>query len=89
LLLTFVENAFKHADIRKGPLELSVHMREDILNFSIKNFYEKKNPDIFNSNKMGIKNTKMKLDLIYPEKYQLYINDNGSEYQINLKLQLN
>lgn len=89
LLLTFVENAFKHADIRKGPLDLLVRMEGDVLNFNIKNFYEKKNPDTFNSNKLGIKNTKMKLDLIYPEKYQLYINDNGSEYQINLQLQLN
>lgn len=89
LLLTFVENAFKHADIRKGPLDLVIYMKDDILGFNIKNFYEKKNADTFNSNKMGIKNTKMKLDLIYPEKYQLYINDNGSEYQIKLKLQLN
>ncbi|PJJ67748.1 histidine kinase [Chryseobacterium geocarposphaerae] len=89
LLLTFVENAFKHADIRKGPLDLFVYMKDDILGFNIKNFYEKKNADTFSSNKMGIKNTKMKLDLIYPEKYQLYINDNGSEYQIKLRLQLN
>jgi hypothetical protein len=89
LLLTFVENAFKHADLRKGALDIIVFLKNDLLDFSIKNFYEKKNHEKPSSNKLGIKNTKMKLDILYPDKYQLDINDNGSEYQINLKLQLN
>lgn len=87
LLLTFVENAFKHADLRKGPLHIQIHLKDNVLDFSIRNFYEKKS-EKFSDNKLGIKNTKMKLDLLYPEKYQLDIDDNGSEYKINLKLQL-
>lgn len=87
LLLTFVENAFKHADLRKGPLHIKIYLKDNVLDFSIGNFYEKKS-EKFNNNKLGIKNTKMKLELLYPEKYQLDIDDNGSEYKINLKLQL-
>ncbi len=88
LLLTFVENAFKYADFGKGPLDIKVQLRDDILDFNIKNFYERKPSEKTDNNKLGIKNTKMKLDLLYPEKYQLDINDNGSEYEINLKLTL-
>lgn len=88
LLLTFVENAFKYADFKKGPLDILVDLKNNILNFNIKNFYETKPSEISNNNKLGIKNTKMKLDLLYPEKYKLDIHDNGSEYEINLNLQL-
>ncbi len=89
LLLTFVENAFKHADLRKGPLDIKAYLENGLLDFSIRNFYEKKKTETPDDNKLGIKNTTMKLDLLYPDQYQLDIDDNGSEYKINLKLQLN
>ena len=88
LLLTFVENAFKYADFVKGPLELKVHIKDDVLDFNIKNSYERKQNERSDNNKLGIKNTKMKLDLLYPEKYQLDILDSGTEYEIRLKLNL-
>lgn len=88
LLLTFVENAFKYADLRKGPLNIIVNLKNDILDFDIRNFYENKNHIKTEDNKLGIENTKMKLDLLYPDKYKLEIDDNGSEYKVNLKLQL-
>jgi len=88
LLLTFVENAFKYADFKKGPLDILINLKDGVLNFNVKNFYETKPSERTDNNKLGIKNTKMKLDLLYPEKYKLDINDNGSEYEINLTLQL-
>ncbi len=88
LLLTFVENAFKYADFTKGPLQISVNIKNGILDFQIHNYYEKqKKPQ--DGNKMGIKNTKQKLDLLYPDFYTLNINDDGSQYQIRLTLNLN
>lgn len=89
LLLTFVENAFKYADLRKGPLNIKVHLENGLLDFDIRNFYENKNYEKSDDSKLGIENTKMKLNLLYPDKYKLDISDNGSEYKINLKLQLN
>ncbi|WP_379968378.1 sensor histidine kinase [Epilithonimonas sp. UC225_85] len=88
LLLTFIENAFKYADFKKGPLDIFINLKYNILSFNVKNFYETKPSERTDHNKLGIKNTKMKLDLLYPEKYKLDINDNGSEYEINLNLQL-
>ncbi|GAA5086149.1 hypothetical protein GCM10023210_07680 [Chryseobacterium ginsengisoli] len=89
LLLTFVENAFKYADLRKGSLDIKVNLNNGLLDFDIRNFYENKNYEKSDDSKLGIENTKMKLNLLYPDKYQLDINDNGSEYKVNLKLQLN
>lgn len=89
LLLTFVENAFKYADLKKGPLDIKVHLENGTLNFFISNFYENKSYESNEDSKLGIENTKMKLNLLYPHKYDLQIDDNGSEYKINLKLQLN
>lgn len=88
LLLTFIENAFKYADFRKGPLDILINLKDGVLNFNVRNFYETKPSERTDNNKLGIKNTKMKLDLLYPEKYKLDIHDNGSEYEINLTLQL-
>ncbi|MCD9853875.1 histidine kinase [Epilithonimonas sp. JDS] len=88
LLLTFIENAFKYADFKKGPLDILINLKDGVLNFNVKNFYETKPSERTANNKLGIKNTKMKLDLLYPEKYKLDIHDNGSEYEINLTLQL-
>lgn len=88
LLLTFVENAFKYADLKKGPINIKVRLTNGLLDFDIRNFYENKSDYKAEESKLGIENTKMKLDLLYPEKYQLEIDDNGSEYKVNLKLQL-
>lgn len=86
LLLTFVENAFKYADLIKGPLDINIYLKNNLLDFDIRNFYKNKSHE--KSNKLGMENTKMKLNLLYPEKYQLNIDDNGNEYKVNLKLQL-
>jgi len=88
LLLTFIENAFKYADFKKGSLDILINLKDGVLSFNVKNFYETKPSERTDNNKLGIKNTKMKLDLLYPEKYKLDIHDNGSEYEINLTLQL-
>lgn len=90
LLLTFVENAFKYADLKKGSLDIKIYMENNgMLDFHVRNFYEKRKPDQNNDSKMGVENTKMKLNILYPDQYQLYIKDSGSEYYVNLKLQLN
>ncbi|RRQ45232.1 sensor histidine kinase [Chryseobacterium sp. SC28] len=88
LLLTFIENAFKYADFQKGSLDILITLKENKLHFYVKNFYEAHLLETTKHNQLGIKNTKMKLDLLYPQKYDLQINDNGSEYEIILNLQL-
>lgn len=87
LLLTFVENAFKYANVKKGPIVLKVNLQEDLLDFYISNFYEKYNKED-QSHKIGLKNAKMKLDLLYPQNYELNISDENNQYIVHLKLKL-
>ena len=88
LLLTFVENAFKYANIQKGPIVLKINLAENILDFYISNFYEKHHQKE-NSLKIGLQNAKMKLDLLYPQNYELDISDENNQYTVHLKINLN
>lgn len=87
LLLTFVENAFKYANVKKGPIVLKVNLKDDLLDFYISNFYEKYTREE-ESHKIGLQNAKMKLDLLYPKKYELNISDLNNQYIVHLKLNL-
>lgn len=87
LLLTFVENAFKYANIQKGPIVLKINLAENILDFYISNFYEKHHQKE-NSLKIGLQNAKMKLDLLYPQNYELDISDENNQYTVHLKINL-
>ena len=87
LLLTFVENAFKYANVKKGPIVLKVKMQDNLLDFYVSNYYEKYNKEE-ESHKIGLKNAKMKLDLLYPKKYELNISDENNQYIVHLKLNL-
>jgi len=88
LLLTFVENAFKYANLRMGPLDLSVYVENKTLHFIVNNFYDKKQIERSSECKIGIENTQKKLDLLYPGKHRLFIQDKESEYKLTLELQL-
>ena len=87
LLLTFVENAFKYANVKKGPIVLKINLKENILDFYISNFYEKYSREE-QSHKIGLQNAKTKLDLLYPQKYELNISDEKNQYIVHLKLNL-
>lgn len=87
LLLTFVENAFKYANVKKGPIVLKINLRDDLLDFYISNFYEKYSREE-ESHKIGLQNAKMKLDLLYPQNFELNITDKNNQYIVHLKLNL-
>jgi len=40
------------------------------------------------STKIGLKNTKERLELLYPETYKLDISDDGKTFKVDLKLPL-
>lgn len=87
LLLTFVENAFKYADFEKGPLTLNCHLCDDVLQFDVCNFYGRRDEDGSKS-RLGLQNSRRKLELLYPDQHQLEITDNGFSYEIKLKIKL-
>ena len=82
LLLPFIENAFKHgiSVIQKAEIMIDLHITNNILTLRVLNhiFHEKNALDI-NSGGIGLINTQRRLDLLYPKKHELFIQENKEE----------
>jgi len=93
ILLTFVENAFKHGvsqELSTGMIELYISSTEKEIVFKLKNSKPKTSFETIASDKksIGMLNTEKQLDLLYPNSYQLEVNNSAFEYILALKLRL-
>lgn len=86
LLIPFVENSFKHGQIRNK--KLSVYMKlthiNSIVHFSIQNsvyISSKNDPD-----GIGLSNIKKRLTSLYEDNYELLISKDEQWYSVELKL---
>jgi two-component system, LytTR family, sensor kinase len=89
LLIPFVENAFKHAS-RNGPnpgIEISLKAEKEAITFAVKNRIRKNTiASKDTTGGIGLPNIKRRLDLIYPGKYFLTIDETPDIYRVNLIL---
>lgn len=87
LLIPFIENAFKHGvsnNPGKSFIRMKIETDGDDLRFQICN---SKNPIKYSGvNGIGLENVKKRLELIYPERYELEIVDRESEFCVHLFL---
>ncbi|WP_299217225.1 histidine kinase [uncultured Aquimarina sp.] len=93
LLIVFVENAFKHLGVLesvKSKVLVDVRVGESSLVFQCVNTTDSldiKHNDLEKGKSgIGLKNARKRLDLIYPEKYQLEIAEQEDSYQVALTL---
>ena len=85
LLIPFVENAFKHGNIIDGFLTVQVEnkMVDGQLEFSIRNTsLNDVSKEIEGG--IGLENIQKRLDLLYPNNYQLNIERNDKWFKVNL-----
>ncbi len=86
LFIILVENAFKHGiepSENNCSLDIKIHSNEKELNFICTNSIEEKN----NLEKgIGLENMKRRLELLYPERHLLDIQETESEYIAKLKI---
>jgi len=94
LLLTFLENAFKHGvsqEINTASIEISIKGDVHSIEFQIENtkpiVFEENNP--INRKAIGLKNIKKQLDLLYPNNYKLDVTNKRELYSVNLKITSN
>ncbi len=89
LFVPLIENAFKFTSFRnsKPCIDILVSARTGIVSFEISNFYDKnfKTSEPGHSGS-GIINLKKRLDLTYPDKYQLIIEPGDSLYHVKLTI---
>ncbi|MBQ4821168.1 histidine kinase [Aquimarina sp. MMG016] len=95
LLIAFVENAFKYSSIIKGKnhvIEIRVLVKKNTLFFLCENSFKesaKQNIDKeWKESGIGIKNTKKRLELLYPERHQLEIEKDKDRFKVKLEIQL-
>lgn len=89
LLITFVENAFKHGISYTNPSVIKIQLQifEKTLTLLVSNPVTETNS--FAGGGLGLKNVIRRLDLLYPEKYWLDIVHNDHLHIVNLKINLN
>lgn len=91
LLLTFIENAFKHGvkeEINQAKIEIEISKNDEELNFSIKNSKPKGIEIVEEKKSIGLQNIKKQLDLLYPKAYDLMIQNQPNSFSANLKLSI-
>ena len=94
ILLTFVENAFKHGvsqEINQASIALSIATTDKEILFKLTNSKPKGVVEVLGANKksIGMQNTEKQLDLLYPNNgYELRVENTATTYNLELKLPL-
>lgn len=90
LLIPFVENAFKHGvNSEQGSrIRIEITMNKNELRLSVVNNKVDIQQDISERSGLGIENTKHRLNLIYPSKHLLVIDDTQTEFSVSLHINL-
>lgn len=91
LFLNFVENAFKHGDMNgdgQVKIDILIIVEGNRLEFACVNSI---NESVNGEQKLGlgITNVKRRLDLIYPDRHELQIEEQDEVFSVNLSLDLN
>lgn len=86
LLISFIENAFKHgvANDKNAPIQLKITVDDGHLQFYMHNRKHLHNRDAAGG--IGLNNVKRRLKLLYPNQYHLTINDTADTYTCELSL---
>jgi len=90
LLIPFVENAFKHGVSYQESSDIKILLvcTGQRLMFSVKNFIAKNQGEAAEKGSgIGLKNVMRRLELLYPGRHQLQINDDGHLYHVELNIE--
>ncbi len=91
LLLTFIENAFKHGvtqELKVANIAISLETDDKMIIFKITNTKPKMvtSKDSTSTEALGLDNVKKQLELLYPQKYELLIEDHAETYSVFLSI---
>lgn len=97
LLVSFVENAFKHGTAKSKHASyvfIYIHLINNHLHFSIKNNIppSSRPPKVANAGEKvggyGLSNTSKRLRLLYPDKHKLSVQRSETEFSVDLEVEL-
>ncbi len=95
ILMTFVENAFKHVSKHQHQsnwIEIRLALEQETqLIFEVSNSKSTApeiNTELVKYGGIGLKNVQRRLDLIYPDQYELLIENHQESFRVKLQLKL-
>jgi len=95
LCIGFVENAFKYTSILKGDrheITVQIELKNNLFTFYCSNPFSAKAVDEIDldwkESGVGIKNTRERLNLLYPENHTLTINAEDAVFELKLEIRL-
>ena len=88
LLISFVENSFKHGDVLSSTAQIIilVKMKENILYFEVTNGIQSRSKE--STTGIGIENVRRRLELLYPTHHELDIKKTETEFRVTLTIDL-
>jgi sensor histidine kinase YesM len=88
LLIPFVENTFKHADITSDDalIYFKLELKNEKLFFIVDNMIKDRNKD--ETTGVGLKNVRRRLELLYPGNHKLDIQNFENKFHVELELNL-
>ncbi|CAM4205873.1 sensor histidine kinase [Zobellia nedashkovskayae] len=92
IFIPFVENALKHGNIdhvADGYLDIKVHSDEHKIDFHVANSVSKMPAQKDKVGGIGLENVKKRLEILYPNKHELIIEQTPENYTVNLSISLN
>ncbi len=91
LLLTFIENAFKHGvsqEINQATIDIALQTTDAYIAFSVKNSIPFTHlPSVSQKEPIGLTNVKKQLELLYNNAYELTIDHTRDNYLVQLNIQ--
>jgi len=95
LLIPFVENSFKHGlgkNMDKGYVRVKLEASSQKLDFSIANSKSPNGSEITKQKGyqggIGLQNVKKRLNLLYPKKHLLTVDNGDLEFSVHLNISL-
>jgi two-component system LytT family sensor kinase len=89
ILITFIENAFKYVGFNEGrenKIEISLKHHDNLLEFSVFNTKDSFIDRAQGASGLGIANVQRRLELLYPGRHALTIDDQENTYAVCLTL---
>lgn len=88
VLLTFVENCFKHGELTDAANPLAIQLTVYHNHLTFRTYNKKRHGPKELSTGIGLANTRKRLDLMYPGHYTLTVTDSPAEYSCLLTIDL-
>lgn len=90
ILIPFIENAFKYGinPDEDSFIHISIETDEKYITLDVENSIVNTIVDEASKTEEGLRNTKKRLEIIYPDKHELTIHESDKKYEVTLKIDL-